>query len=748
MADGALGEFPLGGFSGSLSVADPLSGLLSDPEAKREFLLRAEPKDALGFGNPVDLSGGGYVSRSTDSPFKHFQPAIRRPGDFTVSLPIPALHGTTAGGVGAVTVNNVDGLLDVFMGLDWLGIDMQVLLGPKDGALSDFTPILRGPGSGVSRGLDDALILFRDAKFKLQRALQPNKYGGFGAEVRGDGIAGYMTGSVTPPAGSMTLEARVRTRASITAGRPIISWRNGAGAGFREIGVAENGGTDKFSAVVRNDAGTIFVLDGSTAFTFGTQHMVSMTLDAPNLLLKVYVDGVQDGSMAVTGTFNTVLSTMAALRYADLATFLNAEVDDIRIWNVVRTSDQVLSTYNRALNGTETGLTYYNPVNEGSGTTAAPTVGSGTLTLTGGAAIKWIGSLEGDASLIGKPKPLAFGVRRQVEPVWVDTQNGVRQFHDGPLNAITALRDKGDPITFGSDVSDIYASAPSAGTYNTCLAKGLVRMGSAPVGIITGDIQGDNAGTGGYQSTVTGIAKKILLQYCGWSTGDIDDASFAALLALDSSVNGFYWDSEINRDAALQEVFVSIWSWWGPNRVGAITCGRTPAPETKTATVFLTKTDVVEPTKGGRFRDDPMGVRVGEVRVLHRPYHKVMSDTDIAGAVSLATRKDYGNPYRVARAVDPLKSVDADELEITTNIDDTTAAQALAQAILDIMKTDRRLLKITLEAGILSYFIGTIVNFVLARYALGPGKNYMIVKLSEFYGDSANPDRVEVDLFG
>jgi len=748
MADGALGEFPLGGFTGSLSVADPLTGLLSDPEAKREFLLRAEPKDALGFGNPVDLSGGGYVSLPTDSPYKHFHPAIRRPGDFTVSLSVPTLAGSTQAGIGAVVLNNGDALRDVDMGLDWLGIDTQVLLGPKDGSLSEFTPILRGSGSGVSRGLDDALVVFRDAKFKLQRALQPHKYGGFGAAVRGDGTAGYMTGTVTPPAGSMTLEARVRTRASITAGRPIVSWRNGAGAGFREIGVAEGGGANKFSAVVRNDAGTIYVLDGSTTFTFGTAHMVSMTLDVPNLLLKVYVDGVLDGSLAVTGTFNTVLSTMGVLRYADLATFLNAEVDEIRIWSVVRTADQILSAYNSILNTTETGLTYYNPVNEGSGTSAVPTVGTGTLTLTGGAAIKWVGTLEGDASLAGKPKPLAFGVRRQVAPTWVDTQNGVWQFSDGPLQAVDAMRDKGDPITFGSDVSDIYASAPSAGTYNTCLAQGLVRLGSTPVGTITGDIKGDNAGAGGYQHTVTGIAKKILLQYCSWSAGDIDDAAFAALLAADSSVNGFYWDSEINRDAALQEVFLSIWSWWGPNRVGAITCGRTPAPESKTATVFLTKTDVIEPTKGGRFRDDPMGVRVGEVRVLYRPYHTVLSPTDIAGIVPLATRNDYGKPHRVARALDPLRSVDADELEIVTNIDEQAAAQALAQLVLDILKLDRRLLKITLEAGILSYFIGTIVNFVLARYALGPGKNYMVVKLSEFYGDSSSADRVEVDLFG
>jgi hypothetical protein len=534
-----------------------------------------------------------------------------------------------------------------------------------------------------------------------------------------------------------------KTTTTAAAVRCFAGWQNGTAAGERLIKLLASG-SNRVSFRVRNDAGTSF--DASfDLLTAGTVYHLAGVLDTAAAKVRLYVNGALASEVAVTGTFTTALNAFVVGRRPDSATeFLAGEIDEARVWNTARTATEIVDNKDRELEGTESGLVQYWPFNEGAGGSAGNEIGGGVaLTVTGAT---WIGSLEGDESIAGKPKPRAVGLRRQVAPILVDPQNLVYQFNDGSMQSVLALRDSGEDITFGSDLADIYSAAPTAGTYNSCLAKGLVRLGSAPVGVITGDIEGDNAGTNGHQETVAGIGRKVLEQWGGLS--EFDSLAFAALELLDDSVHGFFWDGEVNVDAAVDEVFRSGWSWWGPNRVGEITCGRIVDPTGQSATVTVGEGDLVDPSRGGTWQSDPFSVRVGEVRVLFRPYHRTLNEDQVAGSVDLATAHDFGQPYRVARAVNADASDDADVVEIITSIDDRAAAQALADAILAMLQTDRELLRISLSSGILSYYIGTIIRLVLSRYSLDSGKQYAVVALSELYGEAGTPDRVEVTLFG
>lgn len=756
----ALGEFPLGGFplTDSLSVGDPLVGLITLPHARREFLLRAEPKDSIGVGNPFDVSGDGYVSHSTDTPFKHFWPSIQRPGDFKVSLPIPALHGSTQTGIGASVLNNPDGLVDTFLDYDWLGIDVGVYLGPKDGALTEFTEILRGPSAGVTKRLDDAAVLFHDAKFKLQKSLQPRKYWGMGAALRFDGSGDWVSyGDILNQGASDSFTVEVLLRSSSLATiKTLAAKKNAAGtaAGWALYYDASN----QLICRIGDGVNTVVALvPGATGASYldGKLRRVSAVVDRvaqaplPYPAIRIYVDGeliITSASIAAVGSLSNAV-TFYTGRFSDGGGGHIGDLDDFRFWSIARTQSDIQSDMHRELVGNEANLEIYTKYNEGSGATADDsTVNNRDGTITGAT---WIGSLEGDSTVAGRPKPLAFGVRRQVAPVWVDTQNLVAQFHDGSMQAVTAMRDSGDPITFGSDLADIYSATPAAGTYNTSLVTGLVRFGSEPVGSITGDIQGDNSGTLGYLATAPGIGRKILVQFgeVDNSTG-FDEAAITALTTADSSVVGLYFDQEINIDQAVAESFSSIWSWWGMGRTGVVTCGRIADPATLTPTVTFDSTNLVDPSEGGRFESNQLSVRVGEVRVMYRPYHTTLGDNEVAGVVDLATRNDYGEKYRVASAIDPDRSPDADVIELFTSLDELPDAQALADLILAIMMVDRKILNVTPEGGLLTYFIGTVVSVTLPRYDYSVSKNFIVVDLSEFYGDNTSPDRVEVGLFG
>ncbi|NBW18077.1 MAG: hypothetical protein EBR82_59900, partial [Caulobacteraceae bacterium] len=124
------------------------------------------------------------------------------------------------------------------------------------------------------------------------------------------------------------------------------------------------------------------------------------------------------------------------------------------------------------------------------------------------------GGMEGPSTLAGQFKPRLYGLKRNVEPVLIDAGLLLYQLHDGPLQQVLAVRDKGVALTAGGDVASYAALASTtvaSGTYKTCLVAGLVRVGATP-SLLTADARGDNdASTGGYNTgSAASIAQKLL----------------------------------------------------------------------------------------------------------------------------------------------------------------------------------------------------------------------------------------------
>ena len=71
------------------------------------------------------------------------------------------------------------------------------------------------------------------------------------------------------------------------------------------------------------------------------------------------------------------------------------EVDEVQIWNLARTSTEILQDYNRSLTGTETGLAAYYRMSNGSGTI-----------LTDDSGHSWTGSLVDGGSGVPADGPI------------------------------------------------------------------------------------------------------------------------------------------------------------------------------------------------------------------------------------------------------------------------------------------------------------------------------------------------------
>lgn len=744
MIGNAIGDFPIGGFpdSDSQSLADPLPGLLSDLVRRREFLLRSTPG-----GTTVDLSSGGYVSHPTDTPYQRFPNAIARPYNFRVDLPTPDLSGGASLSVGEILLNNTDKSLDSLSGLDWLGADLHSYIGNPSHPLPQFTEYSRSKSAGVSWDLNNITILQRDLRFHLKKRLQPNRYRGFGPCLRFDGASDYVSyGDILDrgASGSFTIEIMCRS-STLNTFKVLLSKGSSGSVGWFLYFTD----TNNIFFQIRDSTIGALISTAATPYLDGKLRRFSGVCDRASQLLYLYIDGVLVTTPVSCSTIASIDNTsdlrVGAFGGGGLA--MNGDMDDFRFWSRARTQSEIQADMHRELLGTETGLEIYCKFNEGSGTTAGDeTANNRDGTITGAT---WVGSLEGDASISGTPKPVLLGIKRQIEPKLVDFQRRVYQLHDGPMQAIDEVADGGDAYTFGSHVSDIYASNPAAGTYNTCLAKGLFRLGSSPVGILTCIARGDNGGTLGYTDTLAPIHRKVVAQYGGSDDSELNLETYTDLESKTSAKIGFYFDYEINISDALDTVAKSGGNcWWSPDRVSKISVGRIDPPEGMIPVLSLSSDSLIEPNKGGAYGRVPIGVRVGQVVLGYRRYNTQLSADQVSGTVDLATRDDLSKEYRFVEVSDPDRSPESDTLTVYTEIDNPADARVEADRLLALWKVDRGIYSVTLDSGVLAYFVGTPIELSVDRYDTSGGKMFVVVGLSETMGQYGSRDRLDPQLFG
>ncbi|HEX2465182.1 MAG TPA: LamG domain-containing protein [Thermoanaerobaculia bacterium] len=193
-------------------------------------------------------------------------------------------------------------------------------------------------------------------------AVAPANAGTAGGALHCDGTNDVVT---IPDAGNdfdfnaaMTLEAWVRADGSPQTG-PIVGGFQGPQ--FASYVLAANPSAGTFLSISTPGTNSAY----GPAFAPGVWMHLAGTYDGSTI--RVYVNGVQVGSAAHSGNVSSVIQLRICRFPHDITDYLNGVVDEVRVWNVVRSAGQILNSYQHSLAGNEPGLVGYYRFDEGSG---------------------------------------------------------------------------------------------------------------------------------------------------------------------------------------------------------------------------------------------------------------------------------------------------------------------------------------------------------------------------------------------
>ncbi|MBI2280020.1 MAG: T9SS type A sorting domain-containing protein [Bacteroidetes bacterium] len=182
------------------------------------------------------------------------------------------------------------------------------------------------------------------------------------------------TSFVLPQTNTLTIEAFIYPRSSnfdrivsnytaATAGNFIVDTYN----------ATNNGRGLRF--VAYSPTNTLAQHSVANVLTLNTWNHVAITFD--NGAVKFFVNGVQVASS--TFAFSTISLTSNILCFGEdpgvgVAEYYNGKMDEVRIWNVARTSVEINDNKDNCLVGNETGLLAYYNFENGAGTTVTDLV--------------------------------------------------------------------------------------------------------------------------------------------------------------------------------------------------------------------------------------------------------------------------------------------------------------------------------------------------------------------------------------
>lgn len=677
-------------------MSTPFELLLSDPYAARHYLVELAPYDLIA-GAVVSLyySDHGFTSGPADTPaHRHFEARVVEALNFQRSMfRSGAIGGPSLPSFGEIRLNNADGGLDFFRNLAFDGREVVVRLGGKDFAYADFGVIFRGTAHSAVVDEQQVAIRLRDLQYKLEAPLQAELYD-------------------PPGAGEDSLDLA-----------------------FTIVGAAGN--THYYAA-----------LSGISSYTFQAGDVLEYDVYWPARRLvpqRIAVDlSTAASSLRATAAVDqnglsahpaTDLSAKAAGKWYARAIAIPASLQGSAI-----THYDLVSEYDAAAGSTAIvrGAVRNIRITNGAGTVrksiwmsggAAPAVTTHITSNAGNQlAVKLRSELEVGASLEGRPKPLCFGKCLNVTPVQVNPSLLIYQVHDGPIQAIDAVYNRG--VALGG------------GQYTVDLLRGTFTLLQAPGdgGVITADVRGDTLE--GYVSTVAGIVRRVVATYGPLTAADLDLASFTALDVANPAVAGLYAADQRTILEALDELVNSIGAFYGFDRSGKFEVGlfTAPAAGPPAAAVF-------GPVEILEIEALPTELPVWRQRVGYERNWTVQTSDALAGAVTEARKAFLAEEVRLAVAADDtvktkfLLALDPEPWP--TLLADQSAAQSEANRLLVLYGQRREMYRVTVKTQPYKLELGDQVDLDYTRFGLA-ARRFRVVGLEE----RADVNRVTMELWG
>lgn len=151
-----------------------------------------------------------------------------------------------------------------------------------------------------------------------------------------------------------TIECWVKTSVYNSDGG-AITLAGGTGTTLGDFTLATNGGDNLWKLSLWNVT-RAYTLPNNK----GEWHHMAITYNPANTTAELYYDGTLWDSWSTGGALTTLPGNIRlGVRVNGSSFYYNGEMDEVRIWNTVRTAAQIRENMHHPLKGTETGLVYY-----------------------------------------------------------------------------------------------------------------------------------------------------------------------------------------------------------------------------------------------------------------------------------------------------------------------------------------------------------------------------------------------------
>lgn len=273
------------------------------------------------------------------------------------------------------------------------------------------------------------------------------------------------------------------------------------------------------------------------------------------------------------------------------------------------------------------------------------------------------GGYEGDANLKGIVRLIAIGTVFNIPLRLLVASLLIYEASCTSVYAFTEVRDGGAVLAAGSDYATyalLAAASVAAGTYATCKAFGLVKLGGTPEKQVTADIVGDNDTIDGYTRPQTrGQAARRIASGRGklkLLTAQLDAASFTALDTGQPYSCGWFWDREISKAEALNEVMQGCLGYWYVGLDGLLKVGFIDELPTSAA-IALVAPQVGQSLDDGDYRivGQPRMLTAGAPRqatYLGYRFNYTIQDRDaIVGAVTATNAAIYAQQSKMVSSI-------------------------------------------------------------------------------------------------
>lgn len=265
--------------------------------------------------------------------------------------------------------------------------------------------------------------------------------------------------------------------------------------------------------------------------------------------------------------------------------------------------------------------------------------------------------LEGlESDIGGKIKPMVFGRCLNIALYPLNTSllifgcNYDKEGNRAPLHSIWGVYDKAGDLLFEGDVADaaaLVATTVGRGKYKTCLAEGMVRLGTIPRGKVTCDAYESYD----ENSSAPRIVRRILESRGKVAGVDFDASGLDILQDQNSCPVGIYITSDETVLDTCTQLLSSIGAWMTPDALGRLFFGRVDLPDEMSTPSVLTITD--DMYTAGTIRrlltgDKGYGIPARQFELKHTKIWVVESGDDVLVSVSLERKNFLELEYRSA----------------------------------------------------------------------------------------------------